>query len=66
MIYQLREKMTDETTNIYGVKREGKKTYFLTFSYEWAWIDSSYFEPLKTREELQKDIERYKETYGDY
>lgn len=48
MLYQLKERMTGEMEDIYGVERRGDRTEFLchTKDYGWAWIDSSYFEPL--------------------
>lgn len=48
MIYQLKDKITGEVLNIYGVEHKEGKTLFLchTKQYEWSWIDSSYLEPL--------------------
>lgn len=52
MIYKLRDKVTGEINHVYGVERRDNQTFFLvhTKEYGWSWIESSYVEPLVTKE----------------
>lgn len=58
MLYILKDKLTGELNHVYGVNRDGDKTTFLvhTNDYGWSWIDSSYVEPLITKDlDMLKD-----------
>jgi hypothetical protein len=54
MLYQLEDVISGQSVNIYGVKSEGEKTYFLRYVKEnikernnpWCWVDSSYYLPM--------------------